>query len=298
MALVRQHPNLFLLCVSNFSCTIDAFTQAMLGSELGAKPYLILEIDAHTADAGVQTRLEAFLDIVRNYQSGETVRPAVVQSLPARPGGRVVRSNGDVVALTDPRVQIVFPNFSQTHALTLAMVARWMGLHPEEVIPLDRSQLERGLQHTSGRECLPLPICLGQLLQAVERRQPGDIVGFFMVRGGAPCVVDSYMGYFERFIAEHELPDVFMFDLRQENNYGGFGLAGLDAGFIGSDTVADMLVEIEHVLRVVRPTMAGGADSSRRGSAWPPRRLRSVSFKPGCPRSLISWRRCRAPGIL
>jgi predicted nucleotide-binding protein (sugar kinase/HSP70/actin superfamily) len=53
--------------VSNFSCTIDAFTQAMLASAMGSKPHLILEIDAHTADAGIQTRLEAFLDIVANY---------------------------------------------------------------------------------------------------------------------------------------------------------------------------------------------------------------------------------------
>jgi predicted nucleotide-binding protein (sugar kinase/HSP70/actin superfamily) len=40
----------------------NAFTHAMLSSEMGPKPYLTLEIDAHTADAGVQTRLEAFLD--------------------------------------------------------------------------------------------------------------------------------------------------------------------------------------------------------------------------------------------
>ena len=71
---VKQHPNLFLLCVSNFSCTIDAFTQSMLASEMGSKPYLVLEIDGHTADAGVQTRLEAFLDIVRNYRAGENSR--------------------------------------------------------------------------------------------------------------------------------------------------------------------------------------------------------------------------------
>ena len=67
--IVKQQPNLFLLCVSNFSCTIDAFTQSMLASEMGSKPYLILEIDGHTADAGVQTRLEAFLDIVKNYRA-------------------------------------------------------------------------------------------------------------------------------------------------------------------------------------------------------------------------------------
>ena len=254
--LARQHPSLFLLCVSNFSCTIDAFTHARLASELGSKPYLILEIDAHTADAGVQTRLEAFLDIVRNYQAGEATRTRSFIPCRLATGGRVVRSDGDVVALTDPRVRIVFPNFSQTHAQALAMVARWLGLHPGGVMPLDRSQLERGLQHTSGRECLPLPICVGQLLQALESRRPGEVVGFFMVRGGAPCVVDSYMEYFERFITEQQLSDVFMFDLRKENDCGGFNLPELTRDLSAAIPVADILVEIQNVLRVV------GADGS------------------------------------
>jgi predicted nucleotide-binding protein (sugar kinase/HSP70/actin superfamily) len=250
-ALVHRHPNLFLLCVSNFSCTIDAFTHALLASKLGAKPHLMIEIDAHTADAGVQTRLEAFLDIIRNYQAGETA--AAEPFIPCRlvRGGSVVRSNGERVALTDPRVNIVFPNFSQTHTQTLAMVARWLGLHPGPVRPLDAGQLERGLRHTSGRECLPLPVCIGQLLQALEQRPPGEITGFFMVRGGAPCAVDSYMGYFERFIAEQHLPDVFMFDLTAENDYGGFDLAAVTRDLSAAIPVADIVVEMEHVLRVV-----------------------------------------------
>jgi predicted CoA-substrate-specific enzyme activase len=256
VALARRHPNLFLLCVSNFSCTIDAFTHGILASELGSKPYLILEIDAHTADAGVQTRLEAFLDIVRNYRAGTIAhtRPFIPCRLAA--GGRVIGSTGDAVALTDARVKIVFPNFSQAHTQALAMVARWLGLHTGDVIPLDRGQLERGLQHTSGRECLPLPICVGQLLQALDSRRPGEILGFFMVRGGAPCVVDSYMGYFERFIAEQQLSDVFMLDLRKENDYGGFDLRDLTRDLSAAIPVADLVVEIEHVLRVV------GADGS------------------------------------
>jgi predicted CoA-substrate-specific enzyme activase len=251
VALARQHPNLFLLCVSNFSCTIDAFTQDSLAAALGAKPYLILEIDAHTADAGVQTRLEAFLDIIRSYQAGQPARARPFIPCRLAAGGWVVQSNGNRVALTDPRVRIVFPNFSQTHTQALAMVARWLGLRSGAVSPLDGSQLERGLRHTSGRECLPLPICLGQLLQAVELRQPGEILGFFMVRGGAPCVVDSYMGYFERFIEQHQLLDVFLFDPRKENNYGGFDLADLTRKLSAAIPVADILVEIEHVLRVV-----------------------------------------------
>jgi len=251
VALARRHPNLFLLCVSNFSCTIDAFTHATLASELGAKPYLILEIDSHTADAGVQTRLEAFLDIVRNYQAGAGTGARTFQPCRIVTGGRVLRSSGERVALTDPRVRIVFPNFSQMHTQAAAMVARWVGLHPAAALPLERSQLERGLQHTSGRECLPLPICVGQLQQAVEQRQPGEVTGFFMVRGGAPCVVDSYMGYFERWIAEQQLSDVFMFDLRKENDYGGFDVAEITRNLCAAVPVADILVEIEHVLRVV-----------------------------------------------
>jgi hypothetical protein len=164
VALAKQHPNLFLLCVSNFSCTIDAFTHAMLTSELGSKPYLMLEIDAHTADAGVQTRLEAFLDIVANYRE-----PQAGVSAPFTPcrfvsGGVVIRPDGGHVPLSDPRVRIYFPNFSQYHAQAFAIAARWLGLHLGPVVPLDRSQLEQGLQYTSGRECLPLPICIGQLL--------------------------------------------------------------------------------------------------------------------------------------
>jgi predicted nucleotide-binding protein (sugar kinase/HSP70/actin superfamily) len=32
------------------------------------KPYLILELDEHTAAAGVMTRLEAYRNVIENYQ--------------------------------------------------------------------------------------------------------------------------------------------------------------------------------------------------------------------------------------
>jgi len=251
VALAKRHSNLFVLCVSNFSCTIDAFTHAMLGSEMGSKPYLVLEIDAHTADAGIQTRLEAFLDIVRNHrrERADHARPFAACRL--APGGRVIRSNGEHVLLTDPRVKLHFPNFSEYHAQALALAARWLGLHTGDAIPLDRNQLDMGLRHTSGRECLPLPICIGQLLRIHENRRPGEIAGFYMVRGGAPCVSDSYMGYFERFLQEQRLPDLFLLNPSAENGYLGFDQATLLRHLTPAILLADILVEIEHVLCVV-----------------------------------------------
>ncbi len=253
VGIAKRHPNLFLLSVSNFSCTIDAFTHSMLASEMGSKPYLVLEIDAHTADAGVQTRLEAFLDIIHNYREVQTggERPFVPCHVVR--GGRVIRSNGESVPLTDPRVRVYFPNFSQYHTQAFALAAGWLGLHLGEVTPLDRTQLDLGLQHTSGRECLPLPICIGQLLQIHAHREPGEIAGFYMLQSGAPCVSDAYMGYFERFLAEQRLADLFLFNPQADNDYLGFEKEFLARHLSPAIIVADILVEIDHVLRVVGP---------------------------------------------
>jgi predicted nucleotide-binding protein (sugar kinase/HSP70/actin superfamily) len=251
LALVQQHPNLFLVLVSNFSCTVDAFTHAQVASEIGSKPFLILEIDAHTADAGVQTRLEAFLDIIANHHRAQPDRLPTHLQCRLEPNGRVFRANGERVSLQDPRVRLYFPNFSQFHAQALAMAVRCLGLQAGAVLPLERSQLELGLRYTSGRECLPLPICIGQLLQVHQQRRPGEIAGFYMLRGGAPCVADAYMSYVTRFIKEQQLVDLFPFVPAAENNYLGFGRLTMAKQTSPALVLADILVEIEHVLRVV-----------------------------------------------
>jgi predicted CoA-substrate-specific enzyme activase len=256
VSVVKQHANLFLLCVSNFSCTIDAFTQSMLASEMGAKPYLVLEIDAHTADAGVQTRLEAFLDIVRNFRAGQSRSASRFNPARLIAGGRVVRGDGEQVALTDPRVKLYFPNFSQYHAESLAMSVGWLGLHAGPVMALHRGHLSRGLQYTSGRECLPLPICVGQMLEIHERRAPGEITGFYMLQGGAPCVIDAYMGFLERFIVEQRLDDLFLLIPGADNDHYGYDPLTLAKYTLPALLVADIMVEIDQVLRVVGDTAA------------------------------------------
>ena len=251
MALAKKHPNLFLVCISNFSCTVDAFTHATIASAMGSKPYLILEIDAHTADAGIQTRIEAFLDIVHNYRAAPIAQSAQSALCRTSSNNQVVRTNGEIVSLNDPQVTFYFPNFSEFHTQAMAMAFRWMGLHTGELAPLDRTQLERGLQYTSGRECLPLPLCIGQLLKIKEQRKPGEVAGFYMLKGGAPCVLDAYLDYLRRFIAEQHLDDMFLFVPTEENGQSPIERITLAKHTALTLLVADLLVEIEHVLRVV-----------------------------------------------
>ncbi|MDZ7261319.1 MAG: acyl-CoA dehydratase activase-related protein, partial [candidate division KSB1 bacterium] len=59
--LVSQHPNLHIIYLTNFKCGPDSYIKHYTGTALG-KPYLILQFDGHSNDAGIMTRCEAYLD--------------------------------------------------------------------------------------------------------------------------------------------------------------------------------------------------------------------------------------------
>ncbi|MFH1407349.1 MAG: acyl-CoA dehydratase activase [Candidatus Omnitrophota bacterium] len=62
---IKQDPRLFGIYVTNFGCGPDAFMLHYFRSVMKGKPYLQIEVDEHSGDAGVLTRLEAFLDSLR-----------------------------------------------------------------------------------------------------------------------------------------------------------------------------------------------------------------------------------------
>ena len=67
--LLKNEDNIYITFISNFSCAPDSFLLHYLKWIMVTKPFLILELDSHTADAGVDTRIEAFLDIIEGYRS-------------------------------------------------------------------------------------------------------------------------------------------------------------------------------------------------------------------------------------
>jgi predicted nucleotide-binding protein (sugar kinase/HSP70/actin superfamily) len=72
-------------------------------------------------------------------------------------------------------------------------------------------------------------------------------------------VNDAYEGYFARFIAEQQLPDLFILNATAENDYLGFAGDELTRHVGPAIVLADILVEIDHVLHV-----AGAPGSVRR----------------------------------
>ena len=62
---IEQTDNLYPIYLTNFACGPDSFISKYFDEEI-ERPYLELQIDEHSAEAGVITRLEAFLDSIRN----------------------------------------------------------------------------------------------------------------------------------------------------------------------------------------------------------------------------------------
>ena len=63
---VKGYPNYFSLHLTNFGCGPDSFIEHFYKHIMGDKAYLILELDEHSAVAGVMTRLEAYKNVIEN----------------------------------------------------------------------------------------------------------------------------------------------------------------------------------------------------------------------------------------
>ena len=69
--IVASNPDFFGLHLTNFGCGADSFLEHFYRHIMGDKPYMILELDEHSAVAGVMTRLEAYKNVIFNSMQKE-----------------------------------------------------------------------------------------------------------------------------------------------------------------------------------------------------------------------------------
>jgi predicted CoA-substrate-specific enzyme activase len=68
---VKKYPNLYICFVSCFSCGPDGTMYHQFRQQLEGHTFCYLEIDSHTAHAGFETRVGAFLDIIEERNRKE-----------------------------------------------------------------------------------------------------------------------------------------------------------------------------------------------------------------------------------
>ncbi|MBN2432480.1 MAG: hypothetical protein JXQ27_13470 [Acidobacteria bacterium] len=78
--IIRDNPLLHMIYITNFKCGPDSYVKHFIGKASG-KPFLVLQFDGHSNDAGVMTRCEAYLDskgVLRWWSKNQQPSPAMV----------------------------------------------------------------------------------------------------------------------------------------------------------------------------------------------------------------------------
>ena len=224
--------NLYLTWVSNFSCAPDSFMLHYVRWMLGRKPYLILEIDSHTADAGLDTRIEAFLDVVESYRLaglglGERIGKRRYQVVLKKEFLDIVDTKtGDRVDIRDPRVTTVIPSMGDLTTEITAAAARKSGIKAEflPVPTAETAQLARTV--ASGKECIPALMVLGSILQYLQKHPPNQKDEYLLVivpSTSGPCRTGQYYVFYERLFEEMGYDNVIIMVSESDNSYRELG---------------------------------------------------------------------------
>jgi predicted nucleotide-binding protein (sugar kinase/HSP70/actin superfamily) len=142
------------------------------------------------------------------------------------------------------------PRMAAGISQALAAVLRSIGLDAEGVPPADGQTLELGGRHTSGDECYPLRLTVGDFLKILQKpgTDPGK-VAFFMATGQGPCRFGQYAPYVKSMLASLGYSNVTILAPTCETGYTDFGEAsshyvrGAWRAIVCSDILSKLLLK-------------------------------------------------------
>jgi|Deesub1362A_J573_1020465.scaffolds.fasta_scaffold00742_3 predicted CoA-substrate-specific enzyme activase len=235
--IIRDDPRLFGLYIGNFSCGPDSFILKYFNDSMSGKPFLHIEIDEHSADAGVITRCEAFLDSI----SG---RPSITTGSPRRPSITGVKRES-------VRRKVYIPRMSD-HAFALKAAFEACGLDAEVMEPPDAESVALGRRYVSGKECYPCAVTTGDMLRkALSKDFDPERSAFFMPSGTGPCRFGQYNVLHRLILDEIGLPQVPVIAPNQDSSFFR------ELGIIGNDFTRQAwkgIVSIELLIKCLHET--------------------------------------------
>ena len=132
------------------------------------------------------------------------------------------RGTGGGHPLTGKRIYI--PPMAWGSARAFASAFRAVGLEAEPTPPSDHRTRELGARYTSGDECYPAKVTVGDFMKVLER--PGtdpSRVAFFMPTAEGPCRFGQYAPYLRQILDANGHQAVEILSPTSRNAYDGIG---------------------------------------------------------------------------
>jgi len=175
--MIANDPRLFGLYLTNFGCGPDSYLLKFFSKATEGKPFLVIEIDEHSADTGILTRCEAFLDTIRNARTRGVRKPIPVCSFVS------TYING----------RTIYIPYMLDHGYVVAAAMRHCGTAAEALPLSDALTLELGRKYTSGKECYPSIITTGDIVKkTLSPDFDPERAAFFMPGASGPCRFGQY----------------------------------------------------------------------------------------------------------
>lgn len=145
----------------------------------------------------------------------------------------------------------------------MAAAFRSVGVDAAPAPDSSQETLELGALHSSGEECLPHKITLGDFLRITKA--PGfepRKTAFFMPRAPGPCRFGQYASYLKQVLHERGLDDVLVFSPSSANGYDGIGEGAAELMHTAwmSIVLGDLVQRLQLRTRPYE-TVAGAADA-------------------------------------
>ncbi len=228
---VERHPQLFATYVSNFSCAPDSMIMTIFRTTMGIKPSLTLELDGHTADSGINTRIDAAIDIISNFRKVQIGKYKSKQNdfTPANleftnDNAYFISSDGKKIPINDPRVTILIPSMGDLTSRLFTASLKSIGLNAVVTPEANQEILKYGRKYSSGKECLPLILCIGTMMEYLEKNWDGEsYIIYFIVQGAGDCRLGQYPVLMRDLIRRKKIKNVVPMALAQENGFAGLG---------------------------------------------------------------------------
>jgi predicted CoA-substrate-specific enzyme activase len=231
--LLKNEPNVFITYVTNFSCAPDSFILHYVKWIMGMKPFLVLELDSHSADAGIDTRVEAFLDIIEGYRSKLTD----LKEERYDNGLRFINKKGEELHILDSKTgekhpifnnkktKILLSNMGEMATELMGAVLRGIGVNAEAFPKSTRETIQVARAHASGKECVPSHLVLGSALQyfSSEKYRKDEIYILFVPITTGPCRTGQYFVFYENLFKDLRLENVVVLTLSADNSYNELG---------------------------------------------------------------------------
>jgi len=119
---------------------------------------------------------------------------------------------------------VFFPTMTEAGSQVIAAAFRSVGIEARAMPPSDEETLVLGGRYSSGEECLPLKVTLGDALKLLVHSEiPPEKMAIFMPTSDGPCRFGQYGSFMKIVFREMGFGDVLLLSPTCRDGYSGVG---------------------------------------------------------------------------